>query len=135
MDPVLELQGAIITRLRTTPAVTSLVPATRITDIAAPEYSPIPRISIGPSNYVTDDIDCAYGGEIMIQVDCVVDNAGSPLSVVRLIAGAVRSALRNWEPTLAVNALVTLDHMRTDFIQSGALKQASVRFTAIVEEP
>ena len=136
-DPVLELQGAIIQRLRTSPAVNAIVPSTRIVDIPRPDWwtgsDEAPYIGMGPTNYVTEDVDCAYGGEIMIQVDCW--SVSGNLSEVRRIAGAVRTALRGWEPVLASNALVAFDHWRTDYIRDGAVKQASIRYNAIVEKP
>lgn len=131
MDPTLELQAAIITRLKATPAVTALV-GQRIADIPQATWTK-PYISIGPSNYFTENIDCVDGGDVMIQVDCWSD--ATVLSQVRLVAGAVRAALRDWDPPLVVNALVSFEHQRTDYIEDGAIKHASIRYTAIVEEP
>jgi hypothetical protein len=130
-DPVLELQGAIIARLRATASVTALV-ANRIADIPQSTWVK-PYISIGPSNYVAELVDCIDGGEVMIQIDCWSEF--TTMKEIRDIADAVRRALRNWEPTLATNAIVTFDPWRTDYIRDGAIKQASLRYTAIVEEP
>lgn len=130
-DPVLELQGAIIMRLKATPAVTALVGA-RIGDIPQSTWAK-PYISIGPCNYVAELIDCIDGGEVMIQVDCWSD--ATVLSQVRQVADAVRRSLRNWDPPLATNALVSFEPWRTDFITDGAIKQASLRYAAIIEEP
>ncbi|CAH0142105.1 hypothetical protein SRABI05_00322 [Agrobacterium fabrum] len=130
-DPTLELQGAIIARLKANAAVTALV-GNRIADIPQSTWAK-PYISIGPSNYVAELIDCIDGGEIMMQIDCWSES--TTMKEIRDIADAVRRALRNWEPDLATNAIVTFDLWRTDFIRDGALKQASLRYTAIVEEP
>ncbi len=129
-DPVLELQGAIIARLKANSAVTALV-GNRIGDIPQSTWAK-PYISIGPSNYVAELIDCVDGGEVMIQIDCWSD--ATVLSQVRQVGDAVRRALRNWEPTLATNALVSFEPWRTDFIADGNLKQAALRYTAIIEE-
>lgn len=131
MDPVLELQSAIIQRLRSFPAVTDLV-GQKIADIPKQEWTR-PYISIGPSNYITEDVDCIYGGEVMIQIDAWSD--AGVMTEVRTIADAVRKAFRSHEFPLTANALVAFDHWRTDYIVDGALKHASVRFTAIVEQP
>ena len=131
-DPVYELQGAILSRLKTTPAVTALVPAERIRDIPNATWTNVDYISVGPSNFVQDDYDCVYGGEVMIQIDCW---SVSGLVVVRQIADAVRLATRDWTPTMATNRVVTFDHWRTDYIRNPPINQASVRFTAIIEEP
>lgn len=136
-DPVLELQGAIIARLRSDVSVTAMVPAERIVDIPNPAWhtgtDKAPYISIGASNYQSADADCIVGGDVMIQVDAW--SISGSLAEVRRVSDLVRSALRNWEPTLTTNALVTFNHWRTDYIRAGALKQASIRYEAIVEEP
>lgn len=130
-DPVLELQGAIIARLKANSAVTALV-GNRVGDIPQSTWAK-PYISIGPSNYIAELIDCVDGGEIMMQVDCWSD--ATVMSQVRQVADAVRRALRNWDPLLPTNALVSFEPWRTDFITDGAIKQAALRFNAIVEEP
>lgn len=131
MDPTLELQGAIISRLRGFAAVTSIVEQ-RTYDIP-PSNAPYPHISIGPSSYQSDDADCLTSGEVMIQIDAWSE--ARALSEVRRMADAIRSALRDWEPTLATNALVTFDHWRTDYLNEGEVQHASVRFNAIIEQP
>lgn len=131
MDPVLELQGAIISRLRAYAPVSALV-GSRVYDIA-PQGAPFPHIAIGPSNFVSDDADCISSGEAMIQVDAWSDYAGQ--MEVRQMADAIRKAFRDYEFTLATNALVTFDHWRTDYTANGEIKHASVRFTAIIEQP
>lgn len=131
MDPVLELQGAIIARLRADADVAAIV-GPRVYDIP-PAKAPLPHISIGPSSYQSDDADCLTSGEVMIQIDAWSE--ARALSEVRRMADAIRSALRDWEPTLAVNALVTLDHWRTDYINEGEIQHASIRYNAIVEQP
>lgn len=138
MDPVLELQGVIVARLRSFAAVTVLVgqksydqpPLDQNGKVPATTF---PYISIGPSNYVTENVDCVDGGEVMIQIDAWSIEPGQPQ--VRNMADAIRRAFRGYELSLATNALVTFDHWRTDYIVDGVLKHASVRFTAIVEQP
>ena len=130
-DPVLEIQGAIIARLKANSEVTALV-GSRVGDIPQAGWVK-PFISIGPSTYGAELVDCIDGGEVMIQVDCWSE--ATVLSQVRQVADAVRRALRNWEPALATNALVSFEAWRTDFVTDGTLKQASLRYTAIVEEP
>lgn len=129
-DPVLELQGAIIARLKADASVTALV-GNRVADIPQSTWVK-PYVCIGPSSYVAELIDCIDGGEIMIQIDCWSD--ATVLSQVRQVSDAVRRALRGWEPSLATNALISFEPWRTDIVTDGALKQASLRYTAIVEE-
>ena len=72
-------------------------------------------------------------GNVMLQIDAWSEQRN--LSEIRQLAEAIRSALRDWEPTLAVNALVALDHWRTDYINQGEIQHASIRYNAIVEQP
>lgn len=138
MDPILELQGAIVARLRSFPAVTALVgqksydqpPRDQNGNLPGATF---PYISIGPSNYVGEGVDCVDGGEVMIQIDAWSTEPGQPQ--VLNMADAIRKAFRGHDISLVTNALVTFDHWRTDYIIDGALKHASVRFTAIVEQP
>lgn len=131
MDPVLELQGVIIARLRADADVAAIV-GPRVYDIP-PAKAALPLISIGPSSYQSDDADCLTSGEVMIQIDAWSE--ARALSEVRRMADAIRSALRGWEPTLATNALVTFDHWRTDYLNEGEIQHASIRYNAIVEQP
>jgi hypothetical protein len=54
---------------------------------------------------------------------------------MRDVANAVRLATRGWEPVLTANALVTFEYSRTDYIKDGAINHASIRYTAIIEQP
>lgn len=130
-DPVLELQGTIIARLKAASPVTAIV-GSRIADIPKADWVGVPYVSIGPSNYQSENVTCIRGGEVMIQVDCV--SVSGSMAEVRQTAKAVRDALHEWEPDLASAAVVTFDHWRTDYIRDGAIKQASIRYTATVEE-
>lgn len=136
-DPVLELQGAIIARLQSTPAVTAIVPAGRIVDIPNPVWhtgsDAAPYISIGTSSYQSEDADCIVSGEATIIIDAW--SISGNLSEGRRVADAVRRALRGWEPSLTTNALVMFDHWRTDYIRAAPVNQASIRYMAIIEEP
>lgn len=131
MDPVLELQAAIIARLRADTDVAAIV-GPRVYDIP-PAKAPLPLISIGPTGYQSHDITCMTSGNVMLQIDAWSEQRN--LSEIRQLAEAIRSALRDWEPNLPTNALVTLDHWRTDYINEGEIQHASIRYNAIVEQP
>jgi hypothetical protein len=89
---------------------------------------------MGPSSYQQEDADCITAGEVTVQIDCWSTQPAQ--NEVRALAGAVRKALRP-ELTLMDNALVLLEHWRTDYLldPNGTTKHASVRFTGFVEEP
>lgn len=138
MDPVLELQGAIVSRLRNYAPLSALIgakvydnPPVRDNGTVAP--ATYPYVSIGPSSFTPEDADCVYGGEAMIQLD--VWSSDSPSKQVRDIANLVRLALRGWEPPLTENALVTFEHWRTDYLRNADINHASLRFTALIEQP
>lgn len=92
----------------------------------------LPYISLGPMIYTIEQIDCIEGGEIMLQVDAWSDKPGQ--AEVAELAGLVRESLKDFVPTLTDNAVVEFIHERTDFLRDGAIKHASIRFIAIVEE-
>jgi hypothetical protein len=92
----------------------------------------LPYISLGPAVYTIEQIDCIDGGEIMLQVDVWSNRPGQ--AEVAVLAGLVRESLKGFFPELSQNALVEFTHERTDFLRDGAIKHASIRFVAIVEE-
>jgi len=124
--------------LRSYAAVTAIVgqrsydepPLNQNNEVAATTF---PYISIGPVNYQADDAECIVGGEIMVQVDAW--SLEPQRTQMMDMADAIRKAFRDYEFELADNAVVLFEHWRTDYIVDGAIKHASVRFTAIVEEP
>jgi hypothetical protein len=133
MDPVLELQGAIVARLEADTGLTNLV-GDRIFD-GVPAGAKYPYVSMGPSDTVSDDVDCITGFEIAFQIDAWSDAVGFP--EVRRIAEAVRRALLASELSLAENALVTFEYRQTRVMRDrdGLTSHAVITFTAFVEQP
>lgn len=129
-DTILEIQGAVIPRLKSNAAVVALV-ATRVLD-PVPASTPLPYISFGPSDAVSDDADCIDADEISFQIDCWSDQPG--FVQVRRMADAVRRALKP-ELTISDNALVLFEHRQTRVFRDSApgINHAVVTFTAIVE--
>lgn len=136
MDPVLELRTAMVMQMRAFAGLSALV-GLRVYDeppqTDGTKRPKLPYVSLGPASYDPEQIDCIDGGEIMIQVDAWSNEPGQV--EVAKVAHQVRRALRGFEPTLTENALVEFTHWRTDYLLDGAIKHASIRFTAIVEEP
>jgi len=137
MDPTLELQAAIIARLRAYSAITDIVamriydepPSGQAGNVAAVR----PYVSLGPCEYAQDDADCIVGGEVTMQIDAISDKPGRV--EIKQMAQAIRKAFRDYEFSLTDNALVLLEHTRTNYIAAGGIKQAALTFTAIIEEP
>jgi hypothetical protein len=130
-DPLTELRVLMVDQMRGDAALAAVA---RVYDEAPQENSTayLPYITLGPSNYDIELVDCIDGGEIMLQVD-VWSNEPGQAEVVR-VAGLVRKSLKDFYPELSENALVEFSHWRTDYLIDGAIKHAAMRFTAIVEE-
>lgn len=138
MEPTLELQGAIVQRLRSYAPLNALI-GTRVYDevprndhgeIDAARY---PYVSVGTAVTISADADCIFADEVSLQLDAWSVDVGMPEA--KRIAHAVRQAFRGFEITLAQNALVLFEHERTDFLRDGEKKHASIRFTAVIETP
>jgi hypothetical protein len=131
VDPVTELRVALVDHLRGDADLSSVA---RVYDEAPQGDSStyLPYVTLGPTIYNIEHVDCIDGGEIMIQVD-VWSNAPGQSEIIS-VSGKVRQALKNFDPSLSENALVEFSHWRTDTITDGMIKHAAMRFTAIVEE-
>lgn len=138
MDTILELQGAVVGRLKNFAGVTALVgqgvydppPAEDNGAVPAAKY---PYISIGPSSSTADNADCIYADDVIFQIDAWAQGRG--YVTVRKIADAIKRAFRDYDFQLQHNALVTFDYWRTDINRIGDINHASVRFTATIEQP
>lgn len=138
MDPILELQGVVVARLKASAAVAVLVgdgvydppPADDKGIVPAAKY---PYISIGPSSSTSEDADCIVADDVVFQIDAW--SKGNSYVLVRKMADAIRRAFRGYDFQLQQNALVTFDYWRTDITRVGDVNHASVRFTAIIEQP
>lgn len=133
IDPLLELQGAIVARLEADPVVAALV-GDRVFD-RVPAGTSYPYVSMGPSDALSDDVDCINGFDITFQVDAWSDAVGFP--EVRRVADAVRRALLATDLSLTENALVTFEHRQTRVMRDrdGLTSHAAITFTAFAEQP
>lgn len=132
-SPSLELQGAIVARMKAFVDLTGLV-ADRIYD-RVPVEPAFPYVSWGPEQAVADDTDCITGFEVFLQIDAWSRAVGFP--EVKRVAEAVRAALHQYELPLADNALVSLEHRQTRFFRDpdGLTSHAAIEIVALVEQP
>jgi hypothetical protein len=132
-SPSLELQGAIVVRLKAFAALTALI-GTRVYD-QVPSNPTFPYVSWGPDQSISEDADCITGFEVSIQVDAWSRTVG--LSEVKRIAEAVRAALHDYDLPLADNALVSIRHTSTQNLKDpdGLTNHSVIEFTALVEQP
>lgn len=130
-DVTLDLQKAVYDALIANTLVGSLV-GDRIYD-QVPEARTFPYVSFGPFSAFSDDPDCITGYEITMQIDAWSRAYGS--TEVKQVADAVRRTIGD-DLTLADNALVTVDHRITRYINDadGLTKHAVITFTALIEQ-
>jgi hypothetical protein len=135
-SPDLELQGAIVARLKGVAALTALigqrvydqVPRSSAGDITAV----FPFVAIGPSDVLSDDAQCVTGYDIAFQIDCWSRAVGFP--EVKKIAHEVKLALDQFALPLPTNTLVTFDHRQTRTFRDpdGLTSHAAMDFRALV---
>lgn len=100
----LELQKAVVARLKADTGVTTLV-GQRIYD-AVPTNATFPYISLGPDQTLPSRADCYNGSEVTIQVDAWSRSVGFP--EVKRIAEAVRASLVDAPLSLTGHRLVDI---------------------------
>jgi hypothetical protein len=131
--PELEIQGAIVARLKADPAVTALVNG-RIYD-SVPASAAFPYVSIGPVDAVFDGAVCIDGLLVAQQIDCWSRGVGFP--EVKKIVDAVRAALhdREAEMPLATNGMAYFEHQNTQIRRDpdGLTSHGILLFEAAVE--
>lgn len=141
MDPaVLELQGAIVSRLKADSAIVAIV-GSRVFDHVPRDpgtgeiLAQYPLVAIGATDELTDVVDCIDVIDLSIDVDCWSRAPGFP--EVRRLAHAVRMALHEAEITMSQNALVLIQHRQTRTFrdEDGLTSHAVLTFEAALEQP
>jgi hypothetical protein len=129
VNPILELQGEMVERLKAVGLVGG-----RIYD-KVPTNAAFPYVSFGNAFELDASVDCVDGEELSLRID-VWSRAGGSVEVLR-VAGDVRNALDGQDLELEVNALVLLEHVRTDKMidEDGITYHAILEFRAVVEMP
>lgn len=136
-SPTLELQGAIVARLKANATLTGLVSGRvydhvpRATDGSL--TAKFPFVAIQSMDEISDQADCIDGAEISIDIDCWSRSVGFP--EVHRIADAVRTALRGHDFDLAVNAPVYFLHRQTRTLRDpdGLTSHAIITFETFIE--
>lgn len=142
-DPDLDLQKAVIAKLRADSAVAALVGA-KIYD-AVPDSRSYPYISYGADDAISDDYDCeeekvsgtSPGAIRTYDIRLLLDVWSNAVGQVegKKIAGAVRRALRGMDQELDDHTLLDLDHRITRYLRDpSGITHVSMEFYAIVEE-
>lgn len=137
-SPSLELQVAIVTRLKADAAVSAIV-GTRIYDhvprgVGGAVTADFPFIGIADSHELQDDATCVTGYEVALSLDIWSRKPG--YVETRQIAHAVVKSTHNWNASLPTNRLVTLEHRQTRMFRDpdGLTSHGVVDLVALVTE-
>jgi hypothetical protein len=129
----LELQGAIVAKLKADPGVFALV-ADRVFE-TVPLDEPFPFISYGPESATNDDADCIEAFSIFVQLDIWSRAVGRPEA--KRIEDAVYAALHDQEAAmpLADNGLVFLEYRQSNYLRDpdGLTQHIAMSFEASIE--
>lgn len=136
-SPTYELQGAIVQRLKSNPALSSIIGGRVYDDVPRKNgevSAQFPYVSFGPVDETSDDATCITGFEISIQLDVWSRAQGFP--ECRQIVDLVRRALLIEELELSVNSLVDFTHRQTMTMRDpdGITSHGVLNFVALVEQ-
>lgn len=114
-SPSLELQGAIVTRLKADAALAALI-GVRVYDhvprgAAGAVTADFPFVGIADDDVLQDDATCVTGYEITMNLDVWSRKPG--FVEAKQIAHTVVKSLHNWDVPLATNLCITLQHRQT----------------------
>lgn len=132
-SPSLELQGAIVARLKASAGLTALIGG-RVYD-AVPSNALFPYVTVGEGDETSDDADCIDGFEISLDIDVWSRAVGFPEA--KRISDEVRKALKSPDLTIPTNALVDFRHRQTRFLRDpdGLTSHAVMTFEGFAEQP
>lgn len=132
-SPSLELQGAIVARLKAWAGLSGTVNG-RVYD-AVPAGAAFPYITVGEGDETSDDADCIDGFEISLDIDIWSRANGYPEA--RRISDEVRKAIKSADLILPTNALVDFRHRQTRFLRDpdGLTSHAVMTFEGFAEQP
>ena len=132
-EPSLELQGAIVSKLKSTSAVTTLI-AQRVYDkpLASPTF---PYVTVGDDQVLQDHAECLEGS-VEINSNIHVWSRVPGKVEAKKIAGAIVTALNG--AALSVNGyrLVSIQHTDTRHLDDpdGLTSHSVVSFRSLIDE-
>ena len=129
-SPALELQGAIVARLKADAALNALINA-RVYD-NVPSDAVLPYVNFARDDVVQDDATCVTGYEINFGIDVWSNGVG--YVEAKKIAHAVVKSLHNWDASLPTHSVITLQHRQTRMFrdEDGLTSHGVVEFVAHV---
>lgn len=132
-SPSLEMQGAIVARLRASAVLSALV-GSRIYD-AVPDDGVFPYVTVGEGDETSNDADCIDGFDLSLDIDVWSRAVGFPEA--KQISDEIRKALKSPDLILPTNALVEFRHRQTRFLRDpdGLTSHAVMTFEGFSEQP
>jgi hypothetical protein len=129
----LELQGALVGRLKADAPLTVLVQG-RVYD-QPPAPATYPYVTIGEAQTIRDDATCVSGGQVYLTLHAWSIKPGFP--EVKQVADAVVESLHLAPITLPTNRLISIMHRQTRTFRDadGLTSHAVIEFVANTEKP
>jgi hypothetical protein len=130
-DPSLEVQAAIVTALKATGALPTVV-GQRVYD-AAPANATFPYITLGDCQVLPDKADCIDGAEVFLQVDAWSRAVGYP--EVKAIAKAVVVKLDEQPLAVSGHNVIVFEHQSTQYLRDpdGLTRHAAITFRSLIQ--
>ncbi|MDI7923403.1 DUF3168 domain-containing protein [Ferirhizobium litorale] len=136
----LELQGAMVARLKADAPLTSLISG-RVYDQPPADLNGVvpaatyPYVTLGEAQTIRDDATCVRGGEIYLTLHAWSRAVGFP--EVKRIADAVADSLHDAPLALATNRLNSIEYRQTRVFRDpdGITSHAVIEFVAFTEKP
>lgn len=131
-SPDLELQGAIIARLRAFAPLTALV-GQKVYDLPPPTAVE-PYVAIGEAQALRRDATCVDAQEVYLTLHAWSIYSGG-FKEVKEVADAVVSALHNHPLGLSANRLISISHRQTRTFRDpdGVTSHAVIEFVAFTQ--
>ncbi|WP_411906283.1 DUF3168 domain-containing protein [Rhizobium mayense] len=135
-SPELELQGAVVARLKADSAV--MVQANGIYDQPPDNAFATPKesyVTIGEAQTLRDDASCISGGTLFLTLHAWSRKVGFP--AVKQLADAVVESLHLAPISLPTNRLISIMHRQTRVFRDpdGLTSHAAIDFVARTEKP
>jgi len=129
----LELQGALVGRLKADAPLTLLVQG-RVYD-QPPSPVTYPYVTIGEAQTIRDDATCVSGGQVYLTLHAWSTKPGFP--EVKQVADAVVESLHLAPIALPTNRLISIMHRQTRTFRDadGLTSHAVIEFVAYTEKP
>lgn len=130
-DPSLELQAAIVGKLKADAGVQAVV-GQRVYDEVPPNPT-FPYISIGDNQVLPDKADCIDGTEIFWQLDGWARDQTFPM--VKSISKAVVAALDDQEITVTGYAVIVCEINTINYLHDpdGITRHAAINFRFLIQ--